>query len=60
MRQPPVVLRERALLLPIFNCVTVPGEKWVGDEDTRSVWWSDDAGATWTEARCRGHSAACT
>ena len=42
------------ILLPVFNCITVPGEKWVGNEDTSSVWWSDDGGATWTEAQVPG------
>jgi predicted neuraminidase len=54
VRQPPVVLASGRILLPVFNCVTVPGEKWVGNEDTSSVWWSDDAGATWTEAPVPG------
>jgi predicted neuraminidase len=49
VRQPPVVLSSGRILLPVFNCATVPGEKWVGNEDTSSVWWSDDGGATWTE-----------
>ena len=34
-------------LLPIFRCVTVPGEKWVGNADTSAVMISDDGGATW-------------
>jgi predicted neuraminidase len=54
VRQPPVVLASGRIVLPVFNCVTVPGEKWVGNEDTSSVWWSDDGGATWTEAEVPG------
>jgi predicted neuraminidase len=54
VRQPPVVLGSGRILLPVFNCVTVPGEKWVGNEDTSSVWWSDDGGATWTESPVPG------
>jgi len=54
VRQPPVVLASGRILLPVFNCVTVPGEKWVGNEDTSSVWRSDDGGASWTEATVPG------
>jgi predicted neuraminidase len=54
VRQPPVVLTSGRILLPVFNCVTVPGEKWVGNEDTSSVWWSDDGGDSWTEVRVPG------
>ena len=54
VRQPPVVLDTGRILLPVFNCVTVPGERWVGDEDTSSVWWSDDGGESWAEAPVPG------
>lgn len=54
VRQPPVTLASGRILLPVFNCVTVPGEKWVGNEDTSSVWWSDDGGATWAETAVPG------
>lgn len=54
VRQPPVLLPSGRILVPAFNCVSVPGEKWVGNEDTSSVWWSDDAGSTWTEAAVPG------
>lgn len=47
VRQPPVVVGSR-LLVPIFRCVTVPGEKWVGNKDDSAVMVSDDDGATWT------------
>jgi len=49
VRQPVVVLPSGRWLLPVFSCVTVPGQKWVGDVDTSSVMVSDDAGATWRE-----------
>ncbi len=49
VRQSPVVLESGRILLPVFNCRSVPGEKWVGNDDTASVWYSDDAGATWSE-----------
>ncbi|MGO4362854.1 sialidase family protein [Terrabacter sp. RAF57] len=54
VRQLPVVTAGGRILLPVFNCVTVPGEKWVGNEDTSSVWWSDDGGDSWTEAPVPG------
>jgi predicted neuraminidase len=49
VRQPVVVLPSGRWLLPVFHCVTVPGQKWVGDVDTSAVMLSDDAGATWRE-----------
>ncbi|PZE86951.1 exo-alpha-sialidase [Curtobacterium sp. MCBD17_032] len=49
VRQTPVVLESGRILLPVFNCRTVPGEKWVGNDDTASVWYSDDTGETWSE-----------
>lgn len=49
VRQPPVVLPTGRLLLPVFRCRTVPGEKWSGDLDTSAVMISDDQGTTWRE-----------
>lgn len=49
VRQLPVVLPSGRLIVPIFRCITVPGEKWVGNSDDSAVMISDDAGATWTE-----------
>lgn len=49
IRQPPVVLPGGRILLPIFYCVRVPGEKWVGNLDYSAVMVSDDDGATWRE-----------
>lgn len=49
VRQPPVRLASGRLVLPVFNCVTVPGERWVGNVDTSSVYLSDDDGASWRE-----------
>jgi predicted neuraminidase len=49
VRQLPVVLPSGRLMVPIFRCITVPGEKWVGNSDDSAVMISDDAGATWTE-----------
>ena len=49
VRQLPVVLPSGRLIIPIFRCITTPGEKWVGNMDDSAVMISDDAGATWTE-----------
>lgn len=50
VRQPIVVLHSGRWLLPVFHCVSVPGQRWVGDRDTSAVLISDDAGATWRES----------
>ncbi|KSU75443.1 Predicted neuraminidase (sialidase) [Pseudarthrobacter enclensis] len=49
VRQLPVVLPSGRMIIPIFRCITTPGEKWVGNSDDSAVMISDDAGATWTE-----------
>jgi predicted neuraminidase len=49
VRQLPVVLPSGRLIVPIFRCITTPGEKWVGNSDDSAVMISDDAGATWRE-----------
>ena len=49
VRQPPVFLADGRWVLPTFACVPRPGEAWVGDVDTSSVWVSSDQGATWGE-----------
>ena len=49
VRQPIIVLANGEWLLPIFHCQQVPGEKWVGDNDTSAVKISADQGQTWTE-----------
>lgn len=49
IRQPVVVLNNGDWLLPVFYCVTTPGEKWVGDNDYSAVKISTDAGKTWSE-----------
>ena len=54
VRQPPVVLASGTWVLPTFTCVSVPGEKWVGDADTSSVWVSSDEGRSWTEHEVPG------
>ncbi|MEV4360697.1 exo-alpha-sialidase [Nonomuraea sp. NPDC049625] len=49
VRQPVLVLPSGRWLLPVFNCVTTPGRRWVGDRDTSSLMISDDEGRTWRE-----------
>jgi predicted neuraminidase len=49
VRQPIVALPSGRLLLPIFHCVRVTGQKWVGDRDYSAVMISDDAGGSWRE-----------
>lgn len=54
VRQPPVVLPSGRWLLPVFHCVSVTGQAWVGDRDTSAVMISDDGGATWQERSVPG------
>ncbi len=49
VRQPPAVLDNGDIVLPIFYCHGRPGEKWVGDHDTSAVRISGDGGRTWRE-----------
>ncbi|MCK8785736.1 exo-alpha-sialidase [Roseomonas sp. NAR14] len=51
IRHPVVVLDNGDWLLPIWSCVTRPGEKWVGDLDYSAVKISSDQGLTWSEHR---------
>jgi predicted neuraminidase len=48
VRQLPVALSSGRLIIPIFRCLTTPGEKWVGNSDDSAVMVSDDGGATWS------------
>jgi predicted neuraminidase len=49
VRQLPLVLPSGRWIIPIFRCITTPGEKWVGNSDDSAVMISDDSGASWTE-----------
>ncbi|MFJ2217137.1 exo-alpha-sialidase [Streptomyces sp. NPDC101062] len=49
VRQPVTVLASGRWLLPVFRCLTTPGERWSGGRDTSSVMVSDDGGESWTE-----------
>ena len=48
VRQPPIVVGEH-ILVPVFRCATVPGEKWVGDADDSALMVSTDGGKSWDE-----------
>jgi predicted neuraminidase len=54
MRQPMVVLDNGDWLLPIWVCTSIPGRKWVGDEDVSAVKISSDQGKSWTEVPVPG------
>jgi predicted neuraminidase len=54
MRQPIVVLDNGDWLLPVWYCKTIPGRKWVGDEDTSGVKISSDGGQSWSEHEVPG------
>ena len=49
IRQPILILKDSAWVLPIFHCATPRGKKWVGDYDTAAVKVSRDKGRTWQE-----------
>lgn len=49
VRQPPVVLADGAILLPIWYCHVGPGERWNGSRDTSAVRVSRDGGLSWDE-----------
>ena len=49
VRQPPVVLDNGDIVLPIFYCHGRPGEKWVGSYDTSAVRITSDGGRSWQE-----------
>lgn len=49
VRQPPLFLDDGAWVIPVFHCVSVPGQKWVGDRDVSAVRVSTDEGRTWSE-----------
>jgi predicted neuraminidase len=51
VRQPPAVLDNGDIVLPIFYCNGRPGEKWVGSYDTSAVRISRDGGRTWQECQ---------
>ncbi|MBI1621257.1 sialidase family protein [Aquamicrobium zhengzhouense] len=40
--------KDGAWMMPIFRCVSRPGQRWNGSHDTAAVGISHDEGATWT------------
>jgi predicted neuraminidase len=48
VRQPPVVRRDGAWLIPVFRCRALPGLRWSGDNDDSVLYISHDQGRTWT------------
>ncbi|WP_421211974.1 sialidase family protein [Aeromonas enteropelogenes] len=49
IRQPITVLDNGNWLLPVFYCRTLPGEKWVGNNDISAVKISSDKGKSWRD-----------
>ncbi|MCB9945913.1 MAG: exo-alpha-sialidase [Geminicoccaceae bacterium] len=49
IRGPLAVRDDGAWLLPLFRCVSRPGERWTGSHDTAALAISEDAGASWRE-----------
>ncbi|KAJ5743081.1 hypothetical protein N7533_010183 [Penicillium manginii] len=49
IRQPIVVLKDGAWVVPIFKCRAEPGERWLGSDDISCIRISKDEGATWIE-----------
>lgn len=47
VRQPPAMLDNGDWVLPVWYCIALPGEKWVGSHDVSAVMISSDAGRTW-------------
>jgi len=49
IRGPVHVRTDGAWLLPLFRCVSRPGQKWTGSHDTAALAISSDSGKTWRE-----------
>lgn len=49
VRGPVHVRSDGAWLLPLFRCVSRPGQKWTGSHDTAALAISADQGVTWRE-----------
>jgi predicted neuraminidase len=49
IRGPIHVREDGAWLLPLFRCVTRPGQRWTGSHDTAALAISTDAGKTWRQ-----------
>ncbi len=60
IRQPVVVRPDGDWLLGTFLCRTVPGVKWVGDDDISVLRISSDRAGRGVPSKCPAASAACT
>ena len=49
IRGPIVIRSDGAWMLPLFRCLSRPGERWTGSHDTAAVAISTDAGESWRE-----------
>lgn len=49
IRQPVIVLKDGAWVVPVFKCRAEPGERWLGNDDISCIRVSKDEGETWTE-----------
>ncbi|KAL0941461.1 glycosyl hydrolase [Colletotrichum truncatum] len=49
VRQPLVVLDDGTWVLPVFHCRSIPGQRWIGNNDISAVFYSRDEGQTWAE-----------
>jgi predicted neuraminidase len=47
VRQPIIVNGKGDWLLPVFRCISLPGQRWSGDADTAGVLTSSDGGKSW-------------
>lgn len=54
IRGPIHVRRDGAWLLPLFRCISRPGQRWTGSHDTAALAISEDAGKTWREVEAPG------
>jgi predicted neuraminidase len=54
VRQPVLARANGDLLLGTFLCRTLPGEKWVGDDDISALRLSTNAGKTWQKIEVPG------
>ncbi|MCV9998842.1 exo-alpha-sialidase [Pararhizobium sp. YC-54] len=58
VRQPIVINRNGDWLLPVFRCISEPGQRWTGNADTAAVLISHDAGSTWNMVDLPGSTGA--
>ena len=54
IRGPIHVRGDGAWMMPLFRCVSRPGERWTGSHDTAALAISSDAGKTWREVEVPG------